>query len=83
MYPTHQHEQLANIKRCFVLNQHAELDFYSAGPLKQQSADRHVAQLGHIILIPSLTERHNLRKHVEAHKRKSLKDEAWNKNKAI
>ena len=29
------------------------------------------------------TERHNLRKHVEAHKRKRLKDEAWNKNKAI
>jgi hypothetical protein len=38
---------------CFVLDQHAELDFYSAGSLKQQSADRHVAPLGHIILIPS------------------------------
>ena len=27
--------------------------FYSARSLKQQSADRHVAPLGHIILIPS------------------------------
>jgi hypothetical protein len=38
---------------CFVLDQHAELDFYSASSLKQQSADSHVASLGHIILIPS------------------------------
>jgi len=37
----------------FVLDQYAELDFYSASSLKQQSADRHVAPLGHIILIPS------------------------------
>ena len=37
----------------FVLDQHAELDFYSASSLKQQSAVRHVAPLGHIILIPS------------------------------
>jgi hypothetical protein len=37
----------------FVLEQHAELDFYSARSLNQQSADRHVAPLGHIILIPS------------------------------
>jgi hypothetical protein len=37
----------------FILDQHAELDFYSARPLKQQSVGRHVAQLGHIILIPS------------------------------
>jgi hypothetical protein len=37
----------------FVLDQHAELDFYSASSLKQQSANRHVAPLGHIILIPS------------------------------
>jgi hypothetical protein len=29
------------------------LDFYSANTLKQQSADRHVAPLGHIILILS------------------------------
>jgi hypothetical protein len=36
----------------FVLDQHAELDFYSASSLKQQSADRHVTQLWHIILIP-------------------------------
>jgi hypothetical protein len=32
---------------------HAELDFYSASSLKQQSTVRHVAPLGHIILIPS------------------------------
>ena len=31
----------------FVLDQHAELDFYSASSLKQQSADRHVAPTGH------------------------------------
>ena len=37
----------------FVLNQLAELDLYSASSLKQQFADRHVSQLGHIILIPS------------------------------
>jgi hypothetical protein len=29
----------------FVLDQHAELDFYSASLLKQQSADRHVAPI--------------------------------------
>ena len=33
--------------------QHAEVDFYSASSLKQQSRDRHVAPLEHIILIPS------------------------------
>jgi len=37
----------------FVLDQHAELDFYSASSLKQQSTVRHVAPLGHIILILS------------------------------
>jgi len=38
----------------FVLDQHAELDFYSASSsLKQQSAGRHVAPPGHIILIQS------------------------------
>jgi hypothetical protein len=31
----------------FVVDQHVELDFYSASSLKQQSADRHVAPLGH------------------------------------
>ena len=36
-----------------VLDQHPELDFYSASSLKQQSAGRHVAPLEHIILIPS------------------------------
>jgi hypothetical protein len=30
---------------CFVLDQHAELDFYIATSLKQQSADRHVSPL--------------------------------------
>ena len=34
----------------FVLNQHAELDFYSAKSLKQQSTGRHVAPSRHIIL---------------------------------
>ena len=38
---------------CFVLGQHADLDLYSAGSLKQQSAGIHVAPLGHIILILS------------------------------
>jgi hypothetical protein len=37
----------------FVLDQHAELNFYSASSLKQQSMDRHVVQLWHIILILS------------------------------
>jgi hypothetical protein len=37
----------------FVQDQHAELDFYSASSLKQQSPGRHVAPLWHIILIPS------------------------------
>ena len=36
----------------FVLDQHAELDLYSASLLKQQSASRRVAPLVHIILIP-------------------------------
>ena len=40
---------------CFVLDQHAQSDFYIASSLKQQSKNRHVAPLGvgHIILIPS------------------------------
>jgi hypothetical protein len=37
----------------FVLDQHAEFDFYSASSLKQQSVGRYVAPLGHIIMIPS------------------------------
>jgi hypothetical protein len=36
-----------------VLDQDAELEFYTASSLKQQSVGRHVAPLGHIILIPS------------------------------
>jgi hypothetical protein len=38
---------------CFVLDQHAKLDFYSASSLKQQSEGKHVTPLGHIIPIPS------------------------------
>ena len=41
------------IKVRFVLDQEAELDFYSAISLKQQYLDRHVTPLVHIILIPS------------------------------
>ena len=37
----------------FALDQHAELDIYSASALKQQSAGKHVVPLGHIILILS------------------------------
>ena len=37
----------------FVLDQHARLDLHRANYLKQQPVDRHVAPLGHIILIPS------------------------------
>ena len=37
----------------FDLDQHAELDSYSASSLKQQSAGRHVTPHGHIILLPS------------------------------
>ena len=37
----------------FVLDQHAELDFYGVRSLKQQSTDRHVAPLKHIIPIVS------------------------------
>ena len=37
----------------FVLDQHAELDFYIACSLKQQFTGRHIAPLRHIILIPS------------------------------
>jgi hypothetical protein len=37
----------------FILDQHAELDFYSASSQKQQSEGRNVTPFGHIILIPS------------------------------
>ena len=36
----------------FVLDQHAEFHYYSASSLKQHSADRNVAPLGHLIMIP-------------------------------
>jgi hypothetical protein len=49
--------QLFHVENKFIFNgtmmRSAELDFYSVSLLKQQSADRHVAPLGHIILIPS------------------------------
>ena len=45
--------QWENDEVCFVLDQHAELDVYSASSLKQQSADRHVLPLRHIVLILS------------------------------
>ena len=38
---------------CFVLEQHAELDFYSASSLKQPPVNILVVLLGHIILIHS------------------------------
>ena len=47
------HFQSNNDEIRFVLKQHPELDIDSASSLKQQSAGRHVAPLGHIILIPS------------------------------
>ena len=37
----------------YVLDQRALLHFYSTSSLKQQTADRHVATLGYIILIPN------------------------------
>ena len=38
---------------CTRPTQHASLEFYSASTLKQQSAGRHVAPIGHIIMILS------------------------------
>ena len=38
---------------CFVLDQHASLDFYSASSLKQQSMNKHVVQLGQNIVFLS------------------------------
>jgi predicted alpha/beta hydrolase len=35
----------------FALDQHSKLNFYRASSLKQQSTDRHMDALGHIILI--------------------------------
>jgi hypothetical protein len=42
-----------NDKVSFVLDQDAELDFYSASSLTQQSAGKNVTPVGHIILIQS------------------------------
>jgi hypothetical protein len=36
---------------CYLTDQHAELDLYSACSLKQQSAGRHIVLHGHIILL--------------------------------
>ena len=44
---------MLSAKLCFVQDQHSKFDFDSAISLKQQSAGRHVAQLEHVILIPS------------------------------
>ena len=41
------------MRSAFRLDLHSQLDLYSASLLKQQSADRHVTPIGHIILIPS------------------------------
>jgi hypothetical protein len=37
---------------CFLLDQHAKLDFYSDSSLKQESMGRHAAPIRHIILSP-------------------------------
>ena len=44
----------------FVLDQQAELDLYSASSLKQQSAGKYFAPLGHIIPILSLAEKQQI-----------------------
>jgi hypothetical protein len=49
----HDEDKLDDDEVRFVLDEHTELDFYSASSLKQQSTNRHVAPLGHIILIQS------------------------------
>ena len=36
-----------------VLDQHADLDLYSANTQKQQTTNRHVVPLGHFIMIPT------------------------------
>jgi hypothetical protein len=46
-------EEMMMFHLVLLLDQYAELDFYSAISLKQQSTSRHVALLGHIILIPT------------------------------
>ena len=37
----------------FLLDQHACLEYYIASLLKQQSKDKYVAPLGHIIMFPN------------------------------
>ena len=46
------HAMMLMIAR-FVLEEHAWSDLYGVSSLKQQSADRHVVPLAHVILIPS------------------------------
>jgi hypothetical protein len=48
----------------FVLDQHTELYYYSASSLKQQSAGRHVAPLGHIILTQCTNNHISLKKEI-------------------
>jgi hypothetical protein len=50
---SHHKYNIINMQSVQVLDQHDKLDFYNASSTTQQSADRHVAPLGHIILIPS------------------------------
>jgi len=45
------HGENKSIFNEMMMMRSANLDFYSASSLKQQSAGRHVAPLGHIILI--------------------------------
>ena len=50
---------------CFVLDQHAKLDFYSASSLKQQSADRY-CKMGNFrewFIFANFAERKNSRKY--------------------
>ena len=44
--------QWDDVEVCFVLDQHAELDFILLAHWKK-SAGRHVAPLGHLIVIPN------------------------------
>ena len=47
------HFQWDDDEVCFVLDQHAEMDLHSGSSMKQQSADKRVATLGQIIVIPN------------------------------
>jgi hypothetical protein len=49
----HDHEMMMRSALYYIVDKHVTLDFYSASSLKQQSGDRYVAPLRHIILIPN------------------------------